>query len=131
MAKTKKAKAAPVKPNAHAYRTPKRPKGIPEGERLARAQTLPGVDNRLIAEIEDCVGELAEIRDRRERLRAAEKETLANLLKAMRRHKRTSYARPNGLEIKIVAGEAALKIHLPPPPPLEPETAPAVEASEL
>jgi hypothetical protein len=102
-------------------RPPKRPPidEVPEPGRVRRtprARALPGVDNGAIDAIEDCVGELADLRARRKELKLEERGVRVHLLELMKEHKRQTYERANGLRVRVVAGEAMVKIRLPKPP---------------
>jgi hypothetical protein len=70
---------------------------------------LPGMEGRGIAELDDLCRSYAKIRDKRQDLTKREVELKADLLAAMRKHKKREYV-SDGIEARIVTEEESVKV---------------------
>ena len=82
----------------------------PPGRRgRPRNVDLPGLEDRAIKPLEDLAAAYADVRDRRIELNREEVELKTRALKLMHKYEKTVYKR-NGIEIRIVPGDEAIKV---------------------
>jgi hypothetical protein len=74
-----------------------------------RDVTLPGLEDRTIAELETLAADYADIRDRRIALNKEEGDLKARVMAEMRRQQKETYKR-DGIEIRIVHGDDDVKV---------------------
>lgn len=77
----------------------------------AKTQSLPGMEDHAIRELENVANEYVEIRDARMELTKREHDLKAEAMKAMRRHGKTFY-KHGGVTIQIVSGEDDIKVRV-------------------
>lgn len=79
----------------------------------SKQSDLPGIESsaRKIAEIHDIAEQYADARDERQALTQKEVELKGELLKAMKRHKKTEYSFGD-VEVRIVVEEESIKVRI-------------------
>lgn len=80
-----------------------------ERKSTPRQADLPGMEDRLLPELEEGARAYAEIRDQRMALNKQESELKANLLMLMKKHEKETY-RHGDVEIRIVHEEETIKV---------------------
>jgi hypothetical protein len=83
----------------------------PTLNRVPRRQPLPGMEDAAITELESLAADYAEMRDRRQTLKAEEALLKARVLAAMRKHRKDHYHRA-GITIRIRHGADDVTVHV-------------------
>lgn len=80
-------------------------------KKRARPQTLKGMEDSRIEQLDQLARDYAEYRDQRIALNKAEADLKEQLRTAMHKHKKTSYS-CDGVTIRLVSGDEEVKVKI-------------------
>lgn len=79
--------------------------------RVKKQKDLPGMEDRMLEDLETAATDYAEIRDQRMALNKEEVQLKATLLSLMKKHGKENYKR-DGIEVNIVHEEETVKVRV-------------------
>lgn len=80
-------------------------------KKIARQESLPGLEDRAIKAIDNAAMDYAEVRDQRQALTADESSLKAELLELLKKHKKTHY-KHGKVEVTLVTEKENVKVRV-------------------